>query len=114
MGMWSNRSRMAGVLSVLLTLSLLLPMVVTARPKQIEVGDPGAVAAAPVSAPGEGVSHRLIVQLESPSLAEWSKSTGMARGAGGDRLDAMSPAAQAYLTQLEMEQAAFVKSFLTV
>ncbi|HET6444913.1 MAG TPA: S8 family serine peptidase [candidate division Zixibacteria bacterium] len=107
--MRSYRNRLVGVLSVLLTLSLLLPMVVTARPQQIEVGDPGAVAAAPLSAPGEGVSHRLIVQLESPSLAEWSKSTGMARGAG-DRLDAESQAAQAYLAQLEIEQAAFVSA----
>ena len=109
MGMKSYRSRLVGVLSIFLTLSLLLPRVVTARPQQIEVGDPGAVAAAPVLAPGEGVSHRLIVQLESPSLAEWSKSTGMARGMS-DRLDAKSPADQSYLAQLEREQSAFVNA----
>ena len=49
-------------------------------------------------------SHRLIVQLESPALAELSDFSRMANG----RLNATSSTAQAYIAQLQAEQAAFV------
>jgi hypothetical protein len=106
MGKRNQRKRLVGILSVLLAISLLLPLVVTARPAQHEVGDQNRIVSGD-AAPSLGRSHRLIVQLQSPPLAEWSKTTGVARSTG-DRLDAKSPAAQAYLAQLEIEQADFI------
>jgi len=52
-------------------------------------------------------SHRLIVQLKSPSLAEYSASTGEARTESG-KLNPNSPQAQNYVEQLKAEQAQFV------
>ena len=62
---------------------------------------------APEAAPR--ASHRLIVELASPPLARWSADTGISRLAG-DRLDAKSTQALAYVAQLEAEQAAFVST----
>jgi subtilisin family serine protease len=52
-------------------------------------------------------SHRLIVELESAPLAVWYRTEPRATGTGG-RLDVRSSAAQAYMAQLQAEQAAFV------
>ncbi len=52
-------------------------------------------------------SNRLIVELESPALAAWSKSTNKARSAN-QRLDLKAADAQTYLSQLEAEQNLFV------
>ncbi len=54
-------------------------------------------------------SHRLIVILNSPPLAEWSKETGQARQANG-KLDLNSAAARNYINKLKAEQTAFVAS----
>ena len=53
------------------------------------------------------VSHRLIVELDSPALADAYQSDIQAAGVNGE-LDVSSSAAQAYLAQLQAEQAAFV------
>jgi subtilisin family serine protease len=108
MGKRNHRKGLVGVLSVLLVLSLLLPMVATARPAQHEAADLGQIITGDAPAQA-GMSHRLIVQLDSAPLAEWSKTTGAARS-DGDRLDVKTPAARAYLAQLEVEQAAFVEA----
>ncbi|MFD3163242.1 S8 family serine peptidase [Herpetosiphon sp. NSE202] len=52
-------------------------------------------------------SPRLIVELESPALAAWSKSTNKARTAN-QRLNLKAADAKAYLAQLEAEQNLFV------
>ncbi|MGC9520331.1 MAG: S8 family serine peptidase [Anaerolineae bacterium] len=51
-------------------------------------------------------SHRLIVELESPPLSVWSQSVPSLQSVGG-RLNVDAPAAQAYVSRLETEQAAF-------
>ncbi len=58
------------------------------------------------------MSHRLIVELESPPLAQWSKETNLARAAG-DRLDINSPNAKDYVTQLDAEQTAAINAMQT-
>jgi len=54
-------------------------------------------------------SRRLIVQLQSPSLAEYSATNGIARQPDG-RLDLKSAGASSYIDQLKAEQAAFVSN----
>ncbi|MGC9348992.1 MAG: S8 family serine peptidase [Anaerolineae bacterium] len=53
-------------------------------------------------------SHRLIVQLASPSLAAWAQESPELLSAKG-RLDVANPQAVAYVDRLKMEQAAFVR-----
>ncbi|MCX6030197.1 MAG: S8 family serine peptidase [Chloroflexi bacterium] len=54
-------------------------------------------------------SHRLIVELQSPALAEWAQGGVQIAAAGpAGRLDVASPAAQQYAAQLKAEQSAFV------
>jgi subtilisin family serine protease len=55
-------------------------------------------------------SHRLIVQLESPALAELPSETMSTMSAGNGRLEVNSTAAQAYVSQLQAEQNAFVNT----
>ena len=55
-------------------------------------------------------SHRLIVQLDSPSLAEWATSSEISAAANlmvDGRLNVQADAAQGYIQQLKAEQAAF-------
>lgn len=52
-------------------------------------------------------SPRLIIELESPPLSAVYGAQVQAAGADG-RLDANAPGAQAYISQLQAEQAAFV------
>lgn len=85
-------------LALVLGLALALPLV---GATEINTGAADAEAAAQAQA--SGVSHRLIVQLDSPSLAE----SGLAKVENG-RLNVKSASAQAYIAQLEAEQAAFV------
>jgi len=62
---------------------------------------------------GEGTlkaSHRLIVQLESPSLLEQSAATGFAPIKANGHVDLQSPQSQNYINQLKAEQAAFVST----
>ena len=58
---------------------------------------------------GPSTSHRLIVQLSSPSLSEEQAATGFAPQSQG-RPDLNSTQAQAYISRLKAEQAAFVSS----
>jgi len=53
-------------------------------------------------------SHRLIVQLESPALAELSQEMMSTMVAENGRLQVNSPSAQTYIAQLEAEQQLFV------
>ena len=55
------------------------------------------------------ISHRLIVELASPPLSVWARSTGKALLSGG-KLDLNAPDAQSYVTQLKAEQDAFIAS----
>ena len=65
----------------------------------------------PITDDGETpvASHRLIVQLQSPSLAEYTAKNSIARLPDG-RLDLNSIEATSYIDQLQTEQAAFVSS----
>lgn len=90
------------VLTLLLGLLLALPFVSAS-----EVNSGAADAQLAAAAQANKVSHRLIVQLDSPSLIEKSMENGMARAANG-RLTPNSAAAKAYISQLQAEQAAFV------
>lgn len=56
------------------------------------------------------VSHRLIVQLASPSLLEQSAATGFAPVKANGHIDVQSPQAQNYIDQLKAEQAAFIST----
>lgn len=73
---------------------------------------PAAVSAQAVTADGPQAaqgkhSHRLIVELASPPLAQ----AGIAQVAGdGSKLDVASPTAQAYIQRLQAEQQAFVSA----
>ena len=60
-------------------------------------------------------SHRLIVELESPPLAAWAKtSTAPGLRSTNGRLNAQAPQAQAYIAQLRQEQATFVAAMQQV
>ncbi len=79
--------------------------------------DPNGVGAeddAAQSAPASPkVSHRLIVQLTSPPLAEAFVATSASRPqpqSGRVRLDVNAPESQNYVAQIEAEQAAFVNA----
>lgn len=99
--------RKAGYIFILLlALSLLVTALVSAAPAQIE-DDKGQSTVA--EAAGEGYSHRLIVELESPSLAAVSEREGLAR-VEGDRLNTQAPEAQEYVDRLQAEQAAFISA----
>jgi len=85
-------------LVVVLVASLLLPAAVSAE---------NVVTDGPKSTEAR-YSHRLIVELSSPPLVQFSGITEML-GSGG-KLDVNSPAAQAYVQKLKAEQAQFVAS----
>lgn len=89
-------------LTLVLGLLLVLPFV---SASEVNSGEADARLAA--SAQANKVSHRLIVELDSPSLIEKSMENGVARSANG-RLNPRSTAAIAYVNQLQAEQAAFV------
>ncbi len=57
-------------------------------------------------------SNRLIVQLQSPSLVEWSQTNTNVRSEAG-KIAYSSPQAQAYVQQLQAEQAAFISRMQT-
>lgn len=84
-----------------------------ARPLEVEESGVEAVVANPTDGTtaqtNPAYSRRLIVQLSSPSLVELAGTTGQGRMANG-RLDFQSNFAQAYIAQLETEQAAFVNN----
>lgn len=74
----------------------------------------GSLASNPAVADADGgdaprASHRLIVQLKSPSLVEWATESNQSLLSNG-RLMTNAPAAQAYVNQLQNEQAAFLSA----
>ncbi len=62
---------------------------------------------------GPAMSHRLIVELDSPPLAVWVDENQVARSAQG-RLNPRSVTTQQYLAQLQAEQLAFVNALQSV
>jgi minor extracellular serine protease Vpr len=58
---------------------------------------------------GPKASHRLIVELTSPPLAVWGATTPSVQSAGG-RLNVQTAGAQAYIAQLQSEQATFAQA----
>jgi subtilisin family serine protease len=52
------------------------------------------------------MSHRLIVELQSPPLATWSRTLPALMTVGG-KLDVTSPTSQMYISRLEAEQTSF-------
>ena len=90
------------VLAIIMTFTLLwtpLAQVANAMPASVEEDGQPVVAD----------SNRLIVELESPPLAAAFRSEVSAAAVNG-KLDANVPAAQAYINQLQAEQAAFVST----
>lgn len=55
------------------------------------------------------VSHRLIIQLESPSLSEFSSASGIPSSAAG-RIDLQSAAMTSHAARLEAKQNAFISA----
>ncbi len=113
-GSWLNLLTITSLLVSLLTAGLLVNPAIAMQSD----GDPGPtlnMGSVPAAGADDGPqadavprhSHRLLVELESPSLAEWSTVSSEARRSDG-KLDAQSTAAQAYVAQLQAEQAAFV------
>lgn len=90
------------VLTLILGLLLALPFVSAS-----EVNNGAADSQLAAAAQANKVSHRLIVQLDSPSLIEKSMENGIGRSENG-RLAPQSTAAQMYVSQLQAEQAVFV------
>ncbi|OQY44112.1 MAG: hypothetical protein B6242_13330, partial [Anaerolineaceae bacterium 4572_78] len=58
-------------------------------------------------------SHRLIVELEAPSLAVWAKTNRAVLSENG-RLNAKSTTAQQYISSLRAEQATFAMNMTSV
>lgn len=90
--------RFSMLMVFVLVAALLLPATVSA---QVIVTDGPAQTSA-------AYSHRLIVELTSPPLAQ--ASTVQAAAAGGGKLNVNSPAAQTYIQRLQAEQQAFVST----
>lgn len=90
----------------LLSLILAIPAQAEVRPPTLTDG-PGATAAATRTSP------RLIVQLQTPPLAEAFRNLVGAAAVNG-KLDANATTAQTYVSQLQAEQAAFVSNMQAV
>jgi subtilisin family serine protease len=103
------RTRVTHALIVALVLSLLLAPGAQAEVRPVtDAGEPpGASLGAPPQSP------RLIVELTSPPLAAVYQ-TDVAAAAVSGRLDTDAAAAQAYISQLQAEQSAFVSALQTV
>ncbi|MDX1687134.1 MAG: S8 family serine peptidase [Candidatus Promineifilaceae bacterium] len=100
------RRRAGYVFILFLALSLLATALASAAPAQIEE-DKGQPAAAQPA--GEGYSHRLIVELESPPLAAVAEREGLV-SPDSERLNVVAPEAQTYVERLQAEQAAFISA----
>lgn len=94
------QSRALAVLAVVLVSLVAISAMVMAAPTQIIDGSDD------VAEEQNNVSHRLIVQLESPSLSELRTAPRLSSG----HVDLAAPEAQDYIAQLQSEQAAFVSA----
>ena len=103
----SKMKRTGLLLTILGTVSLMLIAAtgVVAIPRSEKI--PLSEQTEPIELPSDVpvTSHRLIVELGSPALVEWSVSR---RALPAGRLDVNSPEAQSYIAQLEQEQQVFV------
>jgi len=104
-----SNTRVVRTIALLALLSILLTPVAYAEVRTPVVTDGPPVAAKATA----GASPRLIVELNSPPLAVAYLSEVSAAAVNG-KLDASSAAAQAYVSQLQAEQAAFVGTMRTV
>ena len=96
------QKRFSAAIVLMLLFNLLLAPTAWAVEETPTVSDgPAASPASPT------VSHRLIVQLRSPSLAEAYGDSVQAASVDG-KLDVNAASAQAYVAQLQAEQAAFM------
>lgn len=93
--------KLVALVAAILILSLMLP------PALMAGQAPPTQATYPQGRPDANRSHRLIVELDSPPLAVAYGDRVNAAGVNG-RLDVNTPDAQAYIAQLQAEQAAFV------
>ncbi|HEY85344.1 MAG TPA: S8 family serine peptidase [Chloroflexi bacterium] len=95
------KKRLFGVFSLMIIISMLItPFAFAQGPVDGAYTDGPAVE-------GDATSHRLIVELASPSVAAWATASSRALDSAG-KLDMNSAAAKTYVAQLEAEQAAFV------
>jgi hypothetical protein len=115
--MFTSRLRIAAVVLLMVSaVSLIAPA--SALPTTVPGKPRTSIPRGPLNPNTDGraqeskTSHRLIVELSSDSLVNWTPS-GPATPAATGRPDVNSPAAQAYITQLRREQAAFVRSMNT-
>lgn len=97
------KKRLPAVIVFLLLLNLLL------TPATLAVEELPSTSDGPTSAPQPTISNRLIVQLQSPSLSEAVGASVQAASVNG-KLDVNAASAQAYVAQLQAEQAAFVNN----
>lgn len=102
-----NTSRVMRMIALIAILSMLLTPVAHAEIKPTDLTDGPVAAKAPT-----GASPNLIVELESAPLAVAYLSQVQAAAVNG-KLDANSTAAQAYINQLQAEQAAFISTMQT-
>jgi len=85
--------------------------IASAAPNQV---NSDSISDTPNESDAPKTSHRLIVQLESPALAELSGAMKSAMTAENGRLQVESTAAQAYISQLEAEQQQVVNEMTSV
>nr|MBA3533206.1 S8 family serine peptidase [Ardenticatenales bacterium] len=109
-----QNTRKAVFLALLLTVGLLLvPFTAISYASSTTNGTEGKASLVLEETDGPAAdvaaSHRLIIQLTSPSLAEMSASTGRSRLADG-RLDVNSAIAREYIAKLRAEQTTFVSA----
>lgn len=102
-----NTSRVMRMIALIAIFGMLLTPVAHAEIKPTDLTDGPITAKAPT-----GASPNLIVELESAPLAVAYLSQVQAAAVNG-KLDASSTAAQAYINQLQAEQAAFVSTMQT-
>lgn len=98
-----SNTRVAKIIALTIILSLLLTPLSYAEVRTPTVTD------GPTDTATKGASPRLIVELASLPLAAAYTSAVSAAAVNG-KLDASTPAAQAYINQLQAEQAAFVSN----
>lgn len=98
--------KLSAILALFMIASLVFAPALTPTASAVEI--PPTVSDGPEAHPPTATtSHRLIVELESPPLAVAFQSEVKAAGVDG-KLDVQAASAQAYLAQLQAEQAAFV------
>ena len=102
-----SSTRITRIIAFLMVFSLLVTPIAYAEVQTPTVTD------GPTATPAVDPSARLIVELNSPPLAAAYRSEVSAAAVNG-RLDANAAAAQAYVSQLRAEQAAFVSTMQSV